>query len=82
MTDNEILQAAKTARDNCLTQMASEAHKGQNRLVAIVCEHSRRFEKRMTGVANYKPGGFIDHMRRELLSAELGPKINAAVRYL
>lgn len=82
MTDDEIMAAVFNAREACLNAMIAEVDKGPNRLVAIVRDHSRVFEKRMKGVAQYASGGFMAAMKRELAAVDLGETMNAAVRYL
>lgn len=82
MSHDEIIREVLRERRECLEQMRAEVAKGPNRLIAIIRDHARAFEKRMENEDLYSSGGFLRTMKREFEREDFGDEMNAAIKYL
>lgn len=81
-TQEETLDELLKARKALIDQMALEQNKGVNRLIAIIREHGRKWDKDHINDETYIQGGFIVVMKKELEEYDFPPEFKAALKYL
>ena len=81
--NQELINLTIKYRNACFDQMKKEAHKGINRVIAIVRDWARKWRKEAILIdENIKDDGFEKLIKKRLLELDLPKEIKRAVKYL
>ena len=63
-------------------QIELEAHKGINRIIAIIRIYGREFDNKYKDDPTVKQGGFVQFTKKRMLELKANDRIKAALKYL
>ena len=80
--DTEAVKAFLTARKVLIKQLVREQRNGVNRMICVIREHGREWDKDHAGDETYIQGGFVQAIKHELEEEDFPIEFKGALRYL
>ena len=80
--NRETVKDFLSARNALVAQMEKEQHKGMNRLICIIREHGRKWDKDHANDETFNQGGFIKVIKSELEKLDFPSEFKNALKYL
>ncbi len=82
MTDQDILDYYNSLHLKMVEQIKLEAHKGINRMICIVREYGRKWEKHFKDNESINPQAFVQMTKERLLDGKWPADIKQALSHL
>ena len=80
--DIDMLTYFNELSNKMFTQLQAEAHKGINRIIAIIRIYGREFDNKYKDDPTVKQGGFVQFTKKRMFELKSNDKIKAALKYL
>jgi len=81
LTEQETIELYRKYRTNCLNQIILESYKGINRIICIIREWNRKWNKEKENHHELKKDGFIKLFKKET-SEGMPDEVLQAYKYL
>ena len=80
--DTDIKKYIDNLNDRMVEQLKMESHKGINRMICIVREYGREFDKKYENDKRVKQGGFVKLVKGLLIESAYNEDIKQALSHL
>ena len=82
MSDQEMIDYFNELHTKMIIQIRAEAHKGINRMICIIREYGREFDKKYKDNPTVKPGGFVKVVKSVMMDLPLDEAKKQALSHL